>query len=70
MFQCLQGKAYTIGLIFTLNARMTFKAEMNRDEEVSYSPVEAVEEADGIGIGPSGTGVRDEQSQPHCSDPD
>lgn len=34
VFQCLQGKAYTIGLIFTLNARVTFKAEMNKDEEV------------------------------------
>jgi len=34
VFQCLQVKAYSIGLLFTLNARVTYKAEYTKDEEV------------------------------------
>jgi len=37
VFQCLQVKAYSIGLLFTLNARVSYKAEYNKDDEVSFS---------------------------------
>jgi hypothetical protein len=50
VFQCLQVKAYSIGLLFTLNARVSYKAEYTKDEEVSHSlwsGVEADEQARG-----------------------
>jgi hypothetical protein len=36
VFQCLQVKAYSIGLLFTLNARVTYRAEFTKDDEVRH----------------------------------